>query len=142
MRSLLDVNVLIALFDGDHSLHRGALDWFSANGAAGWSSCPMTQNGCIRVMSHAAYPNRFPTNAIVQRLREATRDRKHEFWSDDLSLLDESRFDSRRIHGSRQITDVYLLALAAHHGGRLITFDRAISTDAVIGADTPHLLKL
>jgi uncharacterized protein len=142
MRSLLDVNVLIALFDVDHSLHRAALHWFTANAAAGWSSCPITQNGCVRVMSHSAYPNRFPVDAVVQRLRDATREPPHQFWPDEISLLDQSKVDSSRIHGSRQITDVYLLMLAAHHGGRLVTFDRAISTDAVVGVSTSHLLKL
>ena len=142
MTSLLDVNVLIALFDVDHSLHGTAMHWFTANGADGWSSCPMTQNGCIRVMSHASYPNRFPVDAVVQRLRDATRDRTHQFWPDEVSLLDQNKVDPSRIHGSRQITDVYLLALAAHHRGRLVTFDRAISTDAVVGGGTAHLVKL
>jgi uncharacterized protein len=50
MRGLLDANVLIALLDADHASHASAIDWFVANGKHGWASCPITQNGCIRVM--------------------------------------------------------------------------------------------
>lgn len=60
MRGLLDVNVLIALLDADHALHARAVDWFARHGAAGWASCPITQNGCVRIMSHPGYPNALP----------------------------------------------------------------------------------
>ena len=39
-------------------------------------------------------------------------------------------------------TDVYLLALAVAQGGRLVTFDRGISPDAVAGAQPKHLVTL
>jgi predicted nucleic acid-binding protein len=35
MRALLDVNVLIALLDADHSLHAPALSGFAGNAKAG-----------------------------------------------------------------------------------------------------------
>ena len=50
MRSLLDVNVLIALFDPDHTLHEPAARWFESNARDGWASCPLTQNGFVRVV--------------------------------------------------------------------------------------------
>lgn len=56
MRSLLDVNVVIALLDAQHVSHDGAIRWFGGQGKNGWASCPITQNGCIRIMSYAAYP--------------------------------------------------------------------------------------
>ena len=70
MRALLDVNVLIALFDQDHSLHERARDWFAAN--ALWASCPITQNGCIRIMSHARYPNPLPVGAVIFQARNVS----------------------------------------------------------------------
>jgi toxin-antitoxin system PIN domain toxin len=142
MRSLLDVNVAIALLDADHSLHRRATDWFRQHGNAGWASCPIVQNGCIRIMSHPGYPNRLTAKLVVERLRDATDDPTHEFWPDDISVLDPARFDATRIHGPRQLTDVYLLALAVHRGGRFVTFDASISTDAVARFKPAHLLKL
>ena len=142
MRALLDVNVLIALLDADHSSHARATQWFGSHARAGWASCPITQNGCVRIMAHPGYPNAVPVRAVMERLAEATASRLHEFWPDDVTLLDAQVADSTRIHGPRQVTDVYLLALAVRHGGRLVTFDTSVSRDAAIGADSSHVLAL
>ena len=142
MRALLDVNVLIALLDADHSLHGRATQWLGDHARAGWSSCPITENGCARIMSHSAYPNPLPVAAVVGRLVEARMGGLHEFWPDDVSLLDAQVANCARIHGPRQITDVYLTALAVRHGGRFVTFDAAVSRDAVIGAGKGHVLVL
>ncbi len=83
MRALLDVNVLIALLDSDHVLHARATQWFSSRARSGWASCPITQNGCIRIISHSAYPNAVPVAAIMERLVEATTSTLHEFWPDE-----------------------------------------------------------
>ena len=142
MRVLLDVNVLIALLDADHSLHARALEWFAGQARAGWASSPITQNGCIRVMAHTGYPNPVPASAVIDRLAEATASNYHEFWPDDISVLDGRIADPQRIHGPRQITDVYLLALAVRHGGRLATFDVSIARDAVTAAQKRHIVFL
>jgi toxin-antitoxin system PIN domain toxin len=142
MRALLDINVLIALLDSDHSLHSQATSWFDQHARRGWASCPITQNGCVRVMSNPAYPGALPVQAIVERLAKASRSRLHEFWPDDLSLLDAAILDASRIHGPRQITDLYLLALAVRHGGVFVTFDRLISTEPVKQATKSHLVRL
>jgi uncharacterized protein len=142
MRALLDVNVLVALFDADHSLHEPALAWFDEHGGAGWATCPITQNGCIRVMSQPGYPNTTPVLAIADRLRDATAHRSHEFWPDDVSVVDDAMIDASRVHGPKQLTDVYLLAMAVAHDGRLLTFDRAIPLDAVAGAQKKHLVAI
>ncbi len=142
MRALLDVNVLIALLDSGHSLHARATTWFAGQAKSGWASCPITQNGCMRIMSHPAYPNAVPVSALIDRLTEACASTYHAFWPDDASLLDARIADSRRILGPRQITDVYLLALAVRHGGQFVTFGTAISREAVKGAGKQHLLVL
>jgi toxin-antitoxin system PIN domain toxin len=142
MRALLDVNVLIALLDADHSLHARATEWFASHARAGWASCPITQNGCVRIMSHPGYPNALPVRAVMERLTEATTSAFHEFWPDDISLLNEDRVDAARIHGPRQLTDLYLFALAIRHGGRFATFDHAVSVEAIKGAKTKDMLAL
>lgn len=142
MRSLLDVNVLVALFDEDHTLHEAALRWFDESAQAGWASCPITQNGCVRIMSQPGYPNPQPVAAIVQRLRDATSHRAHESWPDDVTLVDDAKVDPTHIHGPKQLTDVYLLALAVAHRGRLVTFDQGISLASVAGAQKKHLVVL
>lgn len=142
MRSLLDVNVLIALLDSDHSLHRAASEWLSRNTAAGWASCPLTQNGCVRIMSTAGYRNSHSLPVVAARLAEACATSLHQFWHDDISILDTQAVNCSRVHSPRQLTDVYLLALAVKHGGRLVTFDTAIARNAVVGADPRHLLAI
>ena len=142
MRALLDVNILVALFDGTHSLHASAMRWFEEHGDGGWASCPITQNGCVRVMSQPGYPEHMPVLSVVERLRHATAHRAHEFWPDDASLLDEEMIDATRIHGPAQLTDVYLLALAVSHGGRLVTLDQSIPLVAVKGAQKKHLVVI
>jgi toxin-antitoxin system PIN domain toxin len=142
MRALLDINVLIALLDADHVSHAAASRWLGDHVRAGWASCPITQNGCVRVMSHPAYPNSTPAGAVMARLSEATSTAHHEYWPDDISLLDPGVADPTRIHGPRQVTDVYLLALAVRHNGRFVTFDAAVPLAAVRGAEAAHLVVL
>jgi Predicted nucleic acid-binding protein, contains PIN domain len=142
MHSLLDVNVLIALLDADHASHRSAFAWFADNAGHGWASCPLTENGCVRIMSHPGYPNSRAVMEIVERLRSATANDTHHFWPDDLSVLDEQVIDPTRVHGPRQLTDVYLLALAVKHKGRFVTFDNSIALSAVKSAKSHHLVQL
>ena len=142
MRALLDVNVLIALLDADHASHARATEWFAGRVRRGWASSPITQNGCARVMSNAAYPSPVPVSAVVERLAEAAASPYHEFWPDAVSLLDDRIADAGRIHGPRQITDLYLLALAVRHDGQFVTFDGSIPLDAVRSAHKTHLLVL
>jgi len=142
MRALLDINVLISLLDPDHSLHERAREWFSRNAPSGWTSCPITQNGCVRIMAHPGYPNPLPVRSVMERLREATLSTYHEFWADDVSLLEPRIADASRIHGPRQLTDLYLLALAVQRGGRFVTFDGSVSVSAIKGAERRHILTL
>lgn len=142
MRALLDVNVLIALLDADHTLHTRAFEWFGQHARLGWASCPITQNGCVRIMSHPGYPNALPVKAVIERLRAATAAPQHEFWPDDISLLDPRVADPTRIHGPRQLTDVFLLALAVRHGGSFVTFDTAVPLVAIKGAHRKHVVVL
>jgi uncharacterized protein len=133
-RFLLDVNVLIALIDPLHTQHEEAHAWFGVSGHLGWASCPMTQNAVPRIVGHARYPNSpGGPGAVVAALTVLCHLPNHEFWPDDLSLLDAGRFDHGRLLDSGQITDSYLLALAVAHGGRLATFDRRLVADAVRG---------
>ncbi|MEO7207758.1 MAG: TA system VapC family ribonuclease toxin [Steroidobacteraceae bacterium] len=142
MRALLDVNVLIALLESDHASHDSAINWFAKHAREGWASCPITQNGCIRIMSNPAYPNPLPVQAVIKHLADACLQDIHEFWPDEVSLLDSDVVDSTRIHGPRQLTDIYLLALAVQHEGRLVTFDTGIPFATVRKATTQNLLIL
>jgi len=142
MRALLDVNVLIALLDSDHLHHAAAVTWLTENIRTGWASCPLTQNGCIRIMSQSGYPNALPAAAIAERLAAATATTHHAFWPDAISMLDAGRIAWNAVLGARQVTDVYLLTLAVQQGGRLVTLDRAVPLKAVPGAKARHLVVI
>lgn len=139
MRALLDVNVLIALLDEGHVHHGLAMSWLESEMGHGWASCPLTQNGCIRIMSQPKYPGNVTAAQVADRLAEAANGPDHEFWPADVSMLNDDVFDWSRVLGHRQVTDAYLLALAVHHGGRYVTFDRRIVLDAVKNARAANL---
>lgn len=142
MRALLDVNVLVALLDGGHLHHGEAMNWLSSHARGGWASCPLTQNGCLRILSLPSYPNPQAPARVAERLAAATADRSHVFWPDSLSLLEPNRLRWDRVLSTRHITDVYLLALAVQQGGCLVTFDRSVAVDAVPGALKKHFVVL
>ena len=102
----------------------------------------MTQNGCVRIMSQSKYPNPVPTGEVIERLQHAAATSYHEFWPDDLSILDRTVVDRARIHGPKQVTDVYLFALAVRHSGRFVTFDGAVPRSAVLRAEKEHLVVI
>jgi len=142
MVALLDVNVLVALLDADHMHHTAATHWLSEHLDAGWASCPLTQNGCIRILSQAAYPNRAPAAEVAARLAEATRNPVHHFWPDAVSLLTPGLMEWNKLLTGRHITDAYLLALAVKNHGVFVTLDQGIPLSAVQGARGEHLLVL
>ena len=139
MIALLDANLLIALFDAAHVNHDAAQAWLTANRSSGWATCPLTQNACLRVLSQPNYPGHLGIADISRRLSNAIAAPDHVFWADSISLCDSTRFRHDRILSPRQLTDLYLLALAVEHDGSLVTYDRGIPLSAVSGAQAKHL---
>ena len=132
MTFLLDVNVVIALIDPTHAGHDAAHRWFEDEGHVAWATCPLTENGVIRIVGHPKYPNSPGSPAavavIVSRLRALSG---HVFWPDDISLLDSVRIEIGRLLSHKQVTDNYPLALAVTHGGQLASFDKRLTPAAV-----------
>lgn len=141
-RALLDVNMLIALLDADHVHHRRATQWLEHHIDAGWASCAITQNGCVRIMSQPRYPNPLPTAQVAARLHAATQTPHHLFVPSSTSLLDEALFDTQQLLGHRQVTDAWLLGLAVTHGLRFVTFDASPPLRVVRGATAGHVVAL
>lgn len=142
MRALLDVNVLIALLDAAHIHHQRASQWLEQSLHHGWASCPLTQNGCLRIMAQPAYPQALPLAAVAQRLGQAAVTPAHLFIADDYSLLDADSLHWPQLLGHRQVTDAYLLGLAVRHGCRFVSFDARVNLAAVPGAKAEHLWVL
>ena len=131
MTFLLDVNLLIALLDKDHAQNTPARLWFDALRGP-WATCPVTEMGVVRILSGPRYPKGMSTpGAVIGELEKLQRIGRHEFWADDLSMVDVSVFRVGQMQRSSQITDSYLLALAVVHGGKLATFDARLEPAAV-----------
>lgn len=142
MAFLLDVNVLIALIDAAHIHHEAAHEWFARRGAGAWATCPITENGALRIVGHPRYP-KGPGNpaAVVPSMESLRALPGYQFWPDDIDLLDDEGIDVTRLLAFSQVTDTYLLALARKHGGQLATFDRRLVTAAVrSGSKSLHVI--
>lgn len=119
MTTLLDVNVLVALSVPDHVHNEAAERWLRADAVGGLATCPLTQLGLVRLLLQFAVP----IDDVYAALEAIVERAGHEFWPDGLPV------QRRRVAvtGHRQVTDAYLAALARHHRGRLVTFDRALA---------------
>lgn len=128
---LLDVNVLVAFLWPPHLHHRAARFWFVQAQPRGWATCPITEIGCIRVLAQPAVSQgRLNVWSATALFREFAEDDRHLFWPDDLSASDTSLVATLpHLQGPDQLTDRYLLALAAAHGGTFATFDRSVGSD-------------
>lgn len=137
MTALLDINVLIALMDGDHVHHVAATNFLQSLGPTGWATCPLTENGLLRILGHklALQEVGSPEDARTQFLVWCNY-RGHHFWPDDLSLTDIQAFPT--LPPSKHLTDLYLLGLAVKRSGRLATFDANIAASLVPGGPAAY----
>lgn len=141
-RALLDVNVLLALLDSDHVEHRRARDWLQREVGHGWASCAITQNGFVRIISQPRYPSPITPAHAVELLGQATATKHHQYWPCDVSIVDAQTIDRSRLHGHKQVTDAYLLALATRMDGRFVTFDKSVSLAAVPGSSDDNMIVI
>jgi toxin-antitoxin system PIN domain toxin len=129
---LLDVNVLIALVDPAHVQHEQSHAWFARIGRKSFATCPLTENGLVRIVGHPKYPNSpGPPSAVVQSLLAIRNLPGHKFWPDKISIADEEYFAAGLLSSHTRVTDSYLLALAHSHAGRLATLDQKLATEVV-----------
>jgi toxin-antitoxin system PIN domain toxin len=139
MTALLDVNVLMALIDGDHAHHAAATSFLQNLGPAGWATCPLTENGLLRILGKATALGGIGSPEVVRTHFRAWCDyRGHQFWPDDVSLIDARVF--RSLSDSKHLTNLYLLGLAVKHGGRLATFDQHIPASLIPGGPAAYTL--
>jgi uncharacterized protein len=140
MRALLDVNALIALLDGEHVHHGRILEWLNRaeNLPHGFATCAITQLGLIRVMSSKGYFRPLGTQEAAAHLEQITR-KGHRYLGIPAPCEGAVRWKAT---ASAQSTDAVLLATAAAHGCRLVTFDTGIGLACAAGARREHLVVL
>ena len=137
MAWLLDVNALIALLDPLHIHHESMHRWFEARHPRGWATCPLVENGFVRVLSQPSYPSGSRSPAEVIGILESLKSHQagvHRTLPDDISLTDTAIFAREFLSGPKQVSDTYLLGLAHIHGLRLVSFDRSMAWQTVRGA--------
>jgi hypothetical protein len=125
-RHLLDVNVLIALIDPAHVQHDQVHEYKA------FATCPITENGLLRIVGHPKYPNSpGPPSTVVAALAAIRALPGHVFWPDSISLVDSSWVDPDLLSSHGRVTDTYLLALARENKGKLATMDQKLAAEAV-----------
>jgi len=129
---LLDVNVLIALVDTNHVQHETVADWFWKHHVDGWATCPITENGFIRILGHVNYPNG-PQSAEAARslLVALCAQPGHQFWADAISMRTLAHYPE--LPASKHLTDYYLLASSIKKGAKLATLDTRIMPSLLPG---------
>ncbi len=131
-RYLLDVNVLIALVDPAHVQHDGVHEWFGRVGRKAFATCPITENGLLRIVGHPKYPNSpGPPSAVNNALLAIRALPGHAFWPDSISLTDKTLADASLLSSHSRVTDSYLLALARANKGQLATLDHKLASETV-----------
>ena len=129
---LLDVNALIALADPDHEHHQRVRTWFKAIARQGWATCPLTENGFVRVLSNPIYPNAPGSPEVVRSLLvRLCLYPGHQFWPDSVSLRELGKIPNLNDVKSKQLTDLYLLALAVERKGQLATLDERVQANRI-----------
>ena len=122
MTWLLDANVLIALCTPDHVDHTRSSNWYHSEKNRSFATCPITQGALIRFQLR--FGREIKASQAWQLMAAVCAFPSHEFWPDALNFTDVS---SKGILGHRQVTDAYLVALAAKHKGRVATMDEGLS---------------
>jgi uncharacterized protein len=122
---LLDANVLIALFWKHHAHHEPVRVWFAKHRSSGWATCPLTESAFVRLSLNPHISQGEATiGSLLEVLEKNHNVRDHRFWPDDLPYT-QAVFGLSPV-GSQQVTDAYLLGLAASKGGILATLDKGV----------------
>jgi toxin-antitoxin system PIN domain toxin len=141
MIALLDINVLIARADPAHVFHERAVSWMASLKNASIATCPLTENGFLRIYGNPVYPEGPGSPAAASPMLAAIRRLpQHVFLPDDISLSDTAGIPTLVGVGHSQLTDLYLLALAVRHSAVFATFDRRVDPAMVIGGSDALLV--
>jgi predicted nucleic acid-binding protein len=119
--------------------HERVQEWFHRERGRAWATCPITENGFLRILGH---PNYKDVPGSPEELQEALdmicSAPGHQFWPDAISLTDRKKY--LHLPSSKHLTDFYLLALAVHYKGKLATLDCRIDSSMISGGEKAYLL--
>ena len=134
MLVLPDISVLLARFDANHDAHTKTARWFRTKRLDGILTCPLTENGFLRIFANPAYPSGPGSMPGALVMLEGIRSVPgHRFVPDSIVIADDKKFTSLGAARPSQLTDLYLLALAVHHSAAFVTLDARIPAHLVRG---------
>lgn len=136
---LLDVNVLVALTSRPHIHHRLVKTWFNTFPSLQWAICAFTEAGFIRTTT-APREGQLTISEATMVLAHLTQHPGYRYLPiiNDWHTLCSPFF--KRLYGTKQVTDAYLLGLAVREEMVLVTLDKAILHLA--GEHQNHVLLL
>jgi uncharacterized protein len=118
---LLDANLLIALTVAEHEHHARASSW--AAGIDRFAVSPVVEGALVRFLLRIGESARVATEV----LRAIHAMPGCDFWPDSLSYVGA---DLGHVRGHRQVTDAYLVSLAASRAGStLATLDEGLAQE-------------
>jgi uncharacterized protein len=124
-RYLLDVSVFVALLAENHIHHQLVTEWFNASPSLQWAICPFTEAGFLRNAT-APRPGQITMSEATAVLARMAQHPGYHYLpiSAEWHTLCSPFF--RRLYGTKQVTDAYLLGLAVLEGLTLVTLDKAV----------------
>ena len=136
---LLDVNALMALGWPNHQHHRAVVARLEGSPAPEWATCALTQLGFVRLSSNPAIVGVRRTPAqVLEGLAALVNDHRHRYVTPLPGLTRvASHFD--HLLGHQQVTDAYLLAVAAANDAVLLTLDRRLAPPATVSVNVEVL---
>ena len=139
--ALLDVNVLVALFnEASRPITTSRTIGSPITADAAGRACPITENGLLRVLEQSEPRSAFsPVHQLAEHLRRFCARRRMSSGPTTCRSATSTASTSPRFTAISQMTDVYLLGLAVKRGGRFVTFDQKVPLAAVKGATRASL---
>ena len=76
----------------------------------------------LQIVSNPAFsPNSVSATDAIGLLKANAEHPSHRFWRDEIGFVEAARPFAARIIGHQEVTDAYLLGLAVHKKGKLLT---------------------
>jgi hypothetical protein len=122
---LLDVNVFYALTARNHVHHSLVVAWFYRSADLQWAICPFTEAGYIRNAT-APRPGQIEMVEATAILKKLAQHPGYHYLpiTEDWHTLCGPFF--KRLYGTKQVTDAYLLGLAVREEMALVTMDKGV----------------
>lgn len=131
MPALIDVNVALALIDGDHKANAVATTWLQEQPAGGVVLVRVVQLGLLRLLSSPVVMRGMPLSMEESwdTWQHVLRDERFRFVTAEPASIERelARLTTGKGHSPKVWTDAYIAAFAVASNLTLTTFDKGFS---------------